>query len=61
MKGHVRSLAQPGHAKAARRCLLVRVERTCRSSAATSVFDPERTFPARVVTGLSHAKTPRVC
>jgi hypothetical protein len=33
-------MARNGHGWAARRCLLLRVERTCRSNGATSVFDP---------------------
>jgi hypothetical protein len=33
-----------GHAGTAWRCLLLRVERTCRSSGATSGFDPQATF-----------------
>src|SRR5258708_27885919 len=36
-------MARNGHAGAVRRDLLLRVERTCRSSEPTSDFDPERT------------------
>src|SRR5471030_2277883 len=35
--------AQNGHGEAGRRCLLLRLERTCRSRPATSVYDPKRT------------------
>ena len=41
-----RLLARNGHAGLAGRCLLLRVERTCRPSGATSVFDPYRSSSA---------------
>jgi hypothetical protein len=34
-------MARNGHAGSVGRCLLLRVERTCRSGEATSVFDPD--------------------
>jgi hypothetical protein len=49
-------LARNGHAGAVRRRLLLRVERTCRSSEPTSDFDPERTR-----TGGSFAMRRMVC
>src|SRR6267142_1619829 len=49
-------MARNGHAGAVRRRLLLRVERTCRSSEPTSDFDPERTR-----TGGSFAMRRMVC
>src|SRR6266850_439201 len=40
-------VARTGHAGSIRRRLLLRVERTCRSSEPTSDFDPERTLIGR--------------
>jgi hypothetical protein len=53
---HKSVMAQTGHAGAVRRRLLLRVERTCRSSEPTSDFDPERTR-----TGGSFAMRRMVC